>query len=761
MIQLAKGGVYYLDGNRLVPEEKAFHQESTILQKEEARKGTMAWQILSAHNHSGNRDHLKIRFDAMISNDVNYVNIIQTARASGMEKFPMPYVLSNCHNSLHAVGGTISADDHAFGLSGAKKYGGIFLPPNVAVMHQYMRETMAGCGKMILGSDSHTRYGALGTLATGEGGGELVKQLLGQYYEIDRPQVIGVYLTGKPRPSVGPHDVALAIEKAVFPPGYVRNKIMEFIGPGIRELNMDFRNGIDVMTTETACLGSIWETDEKTERFLALHKRPEAYRPMHPAAQAYYDGMVYVDLDKVKPMIALPFHPSHVFTIDEVNEGGAGLLEQVEKEVAEIAGDSPARLTLRDKMAGGRLQVQQGIIAGCSGGTYANLMEAAHILKNCAIGSDVFELSVYPSSVPIYMDLAHKGALDTLLEAGAIIKPCFCGPCFGAGDTPANNSFSIRHTTRNFPNREGSQPGQGQMAAVALMDARSIAATARNHGLLTSAEEFEEDWEMPEPEYDDKTYRVRVYQGFGKARPEEPLVFGPNIRDWPEMEPLGENLLLRVCTKILDPVTSTDDFIPSGETSTLRSNPLRLADFTFCKKDPSYVPRAKAVQAMEQDRLAGREPGDPSLQLVWEQLRKLPGQEKITWEQVEIGSVIYAVKPGDGSAREQAASCQRVLGGVANVCREYATKRYRSNLINWGILPFQMKGEPDFALGEYLYIPDIRKALDGDLQQIQGWVLGTDPRPVTLFIAGLSQEEREILKQGSLINCNRAKNGKK
>lgn len=757
MIQLAKGGVYYLDGNRLVPEEKAFQQTTAILQKEEARKGTMAWQILSVHNHSGNGNHLKIRFDAMISNDVNYVNIIQTARASGMEKFPMPYVLSNCHNSLHAVGGTISADDHAFGLSGAKKYGGIFLPPNVAVMHQYMRETMAGCGKMILGSDSHTRYGALGTLATGEGGGELVKQLLGQYYEIDRPQVIGVYLTGKPRPSVGPHDVALAIEKAVFPPGYVRNKIMEFIGPGIRELNMDFRNGIDVMTTETACLGSIWETDEKTERFLALHKRPEDYRPLHPASLTYYDGLVYVDLSAVKPMIALPFHPSHVFTIDEVNEGGADLLRQVEQEAAEIAGENPARLSLQDKMAGGRLLVQQGIIAGCSGGTYANLMEAAHILKGCAVGNDVFELSVYPSSLPVYMDLAHKGALDILLEAGAIIKPCFCGPCFGAGDTPANNSFSIRHTTRNFPNREGSQPGQGQMAAVALMDARSIAATARNHGQLTSAEAYEEDWEMPEPEYDDKPYQVRVYQGFGKARPEEPLVFGPNIKDWPEMEALGDNLLLRVCSKILDPVTSTDDFIPSGETSTLRSNPLRLADYTFCKKDPDYVPRAKAVQAMERERMEGRLPSDPSFRQAWEQLKQTPGMETLSWDQVEIGSVIYAVKPGDGSAREQAASCQRVLGGLANICREYATKRYRSNLINWGILPFQLQEEPDFTVGDYLFISGIHRALEGDLRQIRGWVLGSVPRPLTLFVSGLNLEEREILKAGSLINRNRNK----
>ncbi len=757
MVQLAEKGVFFLHNTTVVPEESPDFQRQQGVNKEDAKKGTMAWRILSAHNHSGNMQHLKIKYDAMISNDVNYVNIIQTAKASGMEKFPLPYVLSSCHNSLHAIGGTISADDHVFGLSGAKKYGGIFLPPNVAVMHQYMRETMAGCGRMVLGSDSHTRYGALGTMAMGEGGGELVKQLLEDYYEIEYPKVIAVYLTGKPRPAVGPHDVALAIERAVFPTGYVRNKVMEFIGPGIANLNMDFRNGVDVMTTETACLSSIWATDERTERFLQIHKRPEAYAKLQPDDVAYYDGMVYVDLSTIKPMIAMPFHPSNAFTIDEVNEGGADLLHTIEQEAANIAHNPEVQFHLVDKLEKGKLHVQQGIIAGCSGGTYTNLMAAAHILKGSAVGDDVFELSIYPSSVPVSMDLAHKGALDIFLSAGAIIKPCFCGPCFGAGDTPANDSFSIRHTTRNFPNREGSQPGENQMAAVALMDARSIAATARNHGVLTSAEAFEDDYEAPEAEYDDSIYKVRVYQGFHHIKQEEPLVYGPNIKDWPEMEPLGENLLLRVCTKIMDPVTSTDDFIPSGETSALRSNPLRLADYTFCKKDPFYVGRAKLVQNMETSRKKGTVFSDASLQNAWQQLKQVPGAEHLTWGQVEIGSTIYAVKPGDGSAREQAASCQKVLGGIANICVEYATKRYRSNLINWGVIPFQMKETPVFEVGDYIFVPHIQQVLDGDLQHIEAWILGPVPRQITLFMQDLNAEEREILKAGSLINFNRKK----
>lgn len=756
MIQCWKSGAYLLEGTRLLPDTPETAAETKNYNRTKARNGTLAWKILSRHNTSADPEKLQLKVDSMISNDVNYVNIVQTARASGMTRFPLPYVLSNCHNSLYAVGGTICADDHAFGLSCAKKYGGIFLPPMVAVMHQYMRETVAACGNLILGSDSHTRYGALGNMAMGEGGGELVKQLLGDTYDMTRPQVIAIYLTGTPSPAVGPHDVALAIERAVFATGYVRNKVMEFVGPGIHNLSTDFRNGIDVMTTETACLSSIWCTDEETEHFLTVHKRPEAYKKLEPDPVAWYDGVVEVDLSTIKPMIALPFHPSNVYTIDEVNESGGDILRAVEEKAARIAENPDVHYTLTDKLKNGRLQVQQGIIAGCSGGTYTNLMMAAHILGDCNIGADTFSLSVYPSSVPIYMDLAKKGILNQFLADGAIVKTCFCGPCFGAGDTPANDCLSIRHTTRNFPNREGSKPDQGQMAAVALMDARSIAATARNQGALTSAEAFVDDYVVPEHEYDDTCYQKRVYQGYGSARPEEPLVYGPNIKDWPEMEPLGENLLLQVCTRIMDPVTSTDEFIPSGETSTLRSNPLRLAEFTFCKKDPAYVGRAKATAALEQERISGNVIS-PVLQQALSRLQALPGQETVGWKQLEIGSMIYAVKPGDGSAREQAASCQRVLGGVANLCVEYATKRYRSNVINWGMLPFQMPQEPPFQVGDFLYIPQIRSALEEDGKPIRAWVLKETPVPLELTLGALSPEEKEIIKAGCLINYNRNK----
>ncbi|MFR4256574.1 MAG: hydratase [Hominenteromicrobium sp.] len=749
MVKLYDGGVYLVNGTEIVPEAAA----PETYQKDTAKQGTIAYSILKAHNTAEDMQNLRLKFDALASHDITFVGIIQTARASGMEKFPIPYVLTNCHNSLCAVGGTINEDDHVFGLSAARKYGGIYVPPHMAVIHQYMREAMAGCGKMILGSDSHTRYGALGTMAIGEGGGELVKQLLENTYDVAYPGVVAVYLTGKPRPGVGPQDIALAIIGAVFKNGYVKNKVMEFVGPGIKSMTTDYRNGVDVMTTETTCLTSVWCTDNDTKAYLAKHGRADDYRELKPADVTYYDGLVYVDLSTVKPMIALPFHPSNAFEIDELNANLGDILREVEKEAARLTEGKDIKFSLTDKITPKGLQVQQGIIAGCAGGTYTNVMAAAHILKGAQCGQGEFTLDVYPSSQPVFMDLLAKGAISDLMATGAIVKTAFCGPCFGAGDTPANNTLSIRHATRNFPNREGSKPGAGQLSAVALMDARSIAATAANGGILTSAEKYADDYEVPEYNYDDSSYRARIYNGFGKAEPEDKLIYGPNIKDWPEQEALAQNILLRVCSKIMDKVTTTDELIPSGETSSYRSNPLGLAEFTLSRRDPGYVQRAKDVRALEKARLAGEAQSDEALKNALGKVKNiLPDVDEKT---IEIGSVIYCVKPGDGSAREQAASCQRVLGGLANICSEYATKRYRSNVMNWGMLPFQMKNEPAFEIGDYILVPNILDAMDGDMQSIKAYVLGDEVKEIELYIAPMTEDEKKIVKAGCLINFNR------
>ena len=749
MVKLYDGGVYLVNGTEIVPEAAA----PETYQKDTAKQGTIAYSILKAHNTAEDMQNLRLKFDALASHDITFVGIIQTARASGMEKFPIPYVLTNCHNSLCAVGGTINEDDHVFGLSAARKYGGIYVPPHMAVIHQYMREAMAGCGKMILGSDSHTRYGALGTMAIGEGGGELVKQLLENTYDVAYPGVVAVYLTGKPRPGVGPQDIALAIIGAVFKNGYVKNKVMEFVGPGIKSMTTDYRNGVDVMTTETTCLTSVWCTDDDTKAYLAKHGRADDYRELKPADVTYYDGLVYVDLSTVKPMIALPFHPSNAFEIDELNANLGDILREVEKEAARLTEGKDIEFSLTDKITPKGLQVQQGIIAGCAGGTYTNVMAAAHILKGAQCGQGEFTLDVYPSSQPVFMDLLAKGAISDLMATGAIVKTAFCGPCFGAGDTPANNALSIRHATRNFPNREGSKPGAGQLSAVALMDARSIAATAANGGILTSAEKYADDYEVPEYNYDDSSYRARIYNGFGKAEPEDKLIYGPNIKDWPEQEALAQNILLRVCSKIMDKVTTTDELIPSGETSSYRSNPLGLAEFTLSRRDPGYVQRAKDVRALEKARLAGKAQSDEALKNALGKVKNiLPDVDEKT---IEIGSVIYCVKPGDGSAREQAASCQRVLGGLANICSEYATKRYRSNVMNWGMLPFQMKNEPAFEIGDYILVPNVLDAMDGDMQSIKAYVLGDEVKEIELYIAPMTEDEKKIVKAGCLINFNR------
>ena len=749
MVKLYDGGVYLVNGTEIVPEAAA----PEIYQKDTAKQGTIAYSILKAHNTAEDMQNLRLKFDALASHDITFVGIIQTARASGMEKFPIPYVLTNCHNSLCAVGGTINEDDHVFGLSAARKYGGIYVPPHMAVIHQYMREAMAGCGKMILGSDSHTRYGALGTMAIGEGGGELVKQLLENTYDVAYPGVVAVYLTGKPRPGVGPQDIALAIIGAVFKNGYVKNKVMEFVGPGIKSMTTDYRNGVDVMTTETTCLTSVWCTDDDTKAYLAKHGRADDYRELKPADVTYYDGLVYVDLSTVKPMIALPFHPSNAFEIDELNANLGDILREVEKEAARLTEGKDIEFSLTDKITPKGLQVQQGIIAGCAGGTYTNVMAAAHILKGAQCGQGEFTLDVYPSSQPVFMDLLAKGAISDLMATGAIVKTAFCGPCFGAGDTPANNALSIRHATRNFPNREGSKPGAGQLSAVALMDARSIAATAANGGILTSAEKYADNYEVPEYNYDDSSYRARIYNGFGKAEPEDKLIYGPNIKDWPEQEALAQNILLRVCSKIMDKVTTTDELIPSGETSSYRSNPLGLAEFTLSRRDPGYVQRAKDVRALEKARLAGEAQSDEALKNALGKVKNiLPDVDEKT---IEIGSVIYCVKPGDGSAREQAASCQRVLGGLANICSEYATKRYRSNVMNWGMLPFQMKNGPAFEIGDYILVPNVLDAMDGDMQSIKAYVLGDEVKEIELYIAPMTEDEKKIVKAGCLINFNR------
>ena len=758
MVKLHDGGVYLVNGETLVPEAEAAKVEQMTgkaVAKEEAKKGTIAYGIMKAHNQSESMDKLQIKFDAMVSHDITFVGIIQTARASGMEKFPLPYVLTCCHNSLCAVGGTINDDDHYFGLSAAKKYGGLFVPPHVAVCHQYMRECFAGGGKMILGSDSHTRYGALGTMAIGEGGGELSKQLLKQTYDVAYPGVIAIYLTGKPAPFVGPHDIALAICAAVYKNGYVKNKVMEFVGPGVSSMTTDFRNGVDVMTTETTCLSSIWRTDNDTKAFLEKHHRGEEFKELNPADVAYYDGCVEIDLSTIKPMIALPFHPSNAFEIDYLYENLEDILRETEKAADQIA-EGRAHFTLLDKITkDGKLQVQQGIIAGCAGGNYTNVVEAAHALKGKNIGDGEFYLSVYPSSQPVYTDLDRKGLLADLMDAGAIIRSAFCGPCFGAGDTPANNALSIRHTTRNFPNREGSKPGNGQMSAVALMDARSIAATAANGGKLTSAETMDCWGDIPEYNYEDRAYKARVYNGYNKAEEDSELRFGPNIKDWPEMEALSENILLKVSSKILDEVTTTDELIPSGETSSYRSNPLGLAEFTLSRRDPEYVGRAKAVQAMENERLAGKV--NAEIAEVIKVVNTIPGQEAVKAEDVEIGSTIYANKPGDGSAREQAPSCQRVLGALANITQEYATKRYRSNCMNWGMLPFHLKGEPTmFEVDDYIYVPNARTALEGDLTDIPAYVIKNGKaEEIHLYIQPMTENERRIVKAGCLINFNR------
>ena len=751
MIKLYNEGIFLKDGYTIIPESQSHYD------KNEAKKGTIAYHIMNNHNMSNNMEHLRIKFDSMASHDITYVGIIQTARASGMKKFPLPYVMTCCHNSLCAVGGTINDDDHLFGLSAAKKYGGIYVPPHIAVIHQYMRENFAGCGKMILGSDSHTRYGALGTMAIGEGGGELVKQLLEDTYDIDLPDVIAVYLDGKPHPWVGPHDIALAIIREVFKNGYVKNKVMEFVGPGISTIDTDYRNGIDVMTTETTCLSSIWRTDEDTHDYLKEHHREADYKTLNPDSIAYYEGCVYVDLSTIKPMIALPFHPSHAYEIDELYENLIPILKETEKAAAKVS-EGKAHFTLLDKVTSdGKLMVQQGVIGGCSGGTYSNIVEAAHALKGKTIGNDEFYLSIYPSSQPVYTDLDRKGFLADLMDSGALIRSAFCGPCFGAGDIPANNAISIRHNTRNFPNREGSKPGQGQMSAVALMDARSIAATAANGGILTSAEHLDIWGDIPEYHYNDRSYQSRVYNGFNHPDNTKELRYGPNIKDWPKLGALTDHILLKTASKIEDEVTTTDELIPSGETSSYRSNPLGLAEFTLSRRDPLYVQRSKSIRDLEQQRCLGHT--SKSLENIFNTIKSIKGFEALNPLEVEIGSVLYANKPGDGSAREQAASCQRVLGGLANITQEYATKRYRSNCINWGMLPFHLKGQPDnLKINDYIFVPNIKEKLTNSLDNIPAYIIREDSYiPISLYILDMTDNEKEILKAGSLINYNRNK----
>ena len=761
MIQLYDGGAYVLNGTEIIADTA---EGASILagklgnvpEKEEAKKQTIAYGILKAHNTSDNMDKLKIRFDKLTSHDITFVGIIQTARASGLEKFPMPYVLTNCHNSLCAVGGTINEDDHMFGLTCAKKYGGMYVPPHQAVIHQFAREMLAGGGKMILGSDSHTRYGALGTMAMGEGGPELVKQLLNQTYDISMPGVVGVYLTGSPMKGVGPQDVALAIIKAVFECGYVNNKVMEFIGDGVANLSADFRIGVDVMTTETTCLSSIWRTDEKIQEFYEIHGRAGDYKELNPGPAAYYDGMIVVNLSEIKPMIAMPFHPSNAYTIEELNANLDDILADCEARGRVSLGDQ-VHFSLRDKVRNGKLYVDQGIIAGCAGGGFENICAAADILKGRSIGADEFTLSVYPASMPVYMELIKNGSVAMLMETGAVLKTAFCGPCFGAGDTPSNNGFSIRHSTRNFPNREGSKLQNGQIASVALMDARSIAATAANKGYLTAATDLDVEFRNPKYFFDKKIYENRVFDSKGVADPSVEIHFGPNIKDWPAMSALPEYLVLKVVSEIHDPVTTTDELIPSGETSSYRSNPLGLAEFTLSRKDPEYVGRAKEIQKAQKAIEAGNCPLDvvPELKTVMDAVHtRYPEAGK---GNLGVGSTIFAVKPGDGSAREQAASCQKVLGGWANIANSYATKRYRSNLINWGMLPFLIdEGELPFKNGDYLFVPHITEAVKNGAKEVEAYVVkGNALKPFTLKLGEMTAEEREIILKGCLINYNR------
>ena len=755
MIQLFSEGAYLVDGTTLVKESEAEALKQLtgeVVSKEEASKNTIAYGILRDHNTSGNMEKLQIKFDKLTSHDITFVGIIQTARASGIEKFPVPYVLTNCHNSLCAVGGTINEDDHMFGLTAAKKYGGVYVPPHQAVIHQFAREMLAGGGKMILGSDSHTRYGALGTMAMGEGGPELVKQLLNRTYDINMPGVIGIYLKGKPVKGVGPQDVALAIIGAVFEKGYVNNKVMEFVGPGVSNLSADFRIGVDVMTTETTCLSSIWRTDDKIKEFYEIHGRSEDFKELNPGKVAYYDGIVEVDLDKIKPMIAMPFHPSNTYTIEEVNANLDVILADVEKR-ALVSLDGAVDYSLRDKVHDGKLYVDQGIIAGCAGGGYENICAAANIIKGASIGSDEFTLSVYPASTPIYMELVKNGAVADLMQTGAIVKTAFCGPCFGAGDTPANNAFSIRHSTRNFPNREGSKLQNGQISSVALMDARSIAATAANKGYLTPATDVEASDFIPKYHFDKTIYDNRVFDSKGVADPSVEIQFGPNIKDWPEMSALPQNMLLKVVSEIHDPVTTTDELIPSGETSSYRSNPLGLAEFALSRKDPAYVGLAKEVQKAQKAIEAGEDAAEafPEVKDILETVKE--SYADVTQDNLGIGSTIFAVKPGDGSAREQAASCQKVLGGWANIANEYATKRYRSNLINWGMLPFTIdKGELPFKNKDYIFVPDVRKAVEDKLTKIPAYVVNEGMKEITLTLGELTDDEREIILKGCLIN---------
>ena len=755
MVKLYDKGVYLLNGTEIAEDARQVEQKTgQNISREEAVKQTMAYRILESHNTSGNMERLQIKFDKLTSHDITFVGIIQTARASGLEKFPIPYVLTNCHNSLCAVGGTINEDDHMFGLTCAKKYGGVYVPPHQAVIHQFAREMLAGGGKMILGSDSHTRYGALGTMAMGEGGPELVKQLLNKTYDIRMPEVIAIYLDGEPRKGVGPQDVALAIIGATFGNGYVNNKVMEFVGPGVDKLSADFRIGIDVMTTETTCLSSIWKTDEKIREFYEIHGREGDYKELNPGAVTYYDGMVYVNLSEIKPMIAMPFHPSNVYTIDEVNANLEDILHEVEKK-ALVSLDGAVDYSLQSKIVDGKLYVDQGLIAGCAGGGFENICAAADIIKGKYIGADEFTFSVYPASTPIYMELVKNGAVADLIESGAIVKTAFCGPCFGAGDTPANNAFSIRHSTRNFPNREGSKLQSGQIASVALMDARSIAATAANKGFLTPATDLDVQYKGQKYHFDSKIYANRVFDSHGVADPSVEIKFGPNIKDWPEMQPLPQNLLLKVVSEIHDPVTTTDELIPSGETSSYRSNPLGLAEFALSRKDPGYVGRAKEVQKAQKAIEADTCPKTalPELQTIMSKVHD--NFEGVTRSNLGIGSTIFAVKPGDGSAREQAASCQKVLGGWANIANEYATKRYRSNLINWGMLPFITEEDHEhlsFKNGDYIFVPDIRKAVEDKDEVIHAYVIGDEITELSWKLGELTDVEREIILKGCLIN---------
>ncbi|HHY43129.1 MAG TPA: hydratase [Thermoanaerobacterales bacterium] len=758
MVKLYDKGVYLVNGKSIIPDgpdaQAAIKQLIGFCsEREEAKKGTIAYKIMEDHNCSDNTEILSLKFDSITSHDLTYVGIIQSAKASGMEKFPLPYVLTNCHNSLCAVGGTINEDDHMYAFTAAQKYGGIYVPPHIAVIHQYMREMMSGCGKMILGSDSHTRYGALGTMGIGEGGGELVKQLLGKTYDIPRPEVVAVYLKNKPHEGVGPHDVALALIGAVFGSGYVKNKVLEFIGDGVSELDVEYRNGIDVMTTETGCLSSIWETDEKVKNYLEVHGRLQDYKKLSPASIAYYDGLVEIDLAAIRPMIALPFHPSNAYTIDEFNANAKDILYEVERYAKRLYDGRKLDINIMSKLKEDGVYADQGIIAGCAGGNYNNICDAASVMNRKSPGNGRFTMSIYPSSQPIYFELVKNGIVGKLMSSGVVFRSAFCGPCFGAGDVPANGGLSIRHTTRNFPNREGSKPAEGQIAWVALMDARSIAATAVNRGRITPATEFDVNYTSTEYSFNKEIYINRVFNGFNKEKSDIELQYGPNITDWPEMPALTDNILIRIASFITDPVTTTDELIPSGDTGSYRSNPIRLSEFTLSRKDPEYVQRAKKILAIEKSRRDGEDifAMFPELECVYSRIKEVLGEIPDPRE-VSIGTAIYAIKPGDGSAREQAASCQKVLGGWANIAVEYATQRYRTNLINWGIIPFMYKEKPVFQINDFIYIPGIKNAIINGSNMIKAFVINSDVKPISLYLQEMTPDERKILVAGCLIN---------